>query len=514
MLQKIPVFILTFILTSSSNAQLSDSTYLFRVNLEKLVNDQLIIELRPPKFKKNELIFRLPRMVPGIYATLNFGKNIENVRAFDSRGKELQVMQLDTNSWKISNAIALQKITYAVNDDWEDFNPSPRQLVYRSPGSSFSKELFLVNNNSLFGYFEGYDHLPVLVQVNKPTKLYAATSLKKTREESTRVEFSADDHHQLIDNPILFAPADTAKIKLDDVSITVACHSTSGQKIAKSIAAFITPLLRSQKDYLGGQLPVKDYTFIIFHQAGKDSLSTSFDGLEHSQSTVILLNMFLNTRLISQAVYSVASHEFFHTIIPLALHSEEIEYYDFNHPVMSKHLWLYEGMTDYFTMHMPVKQGLKSVSQFLPSIEDKIKSMLTFDSSLTLASLGRQSIERQDQYLNAYMRGALVSLCLDILLREYSKGTYGVQELTRDLLKEYGRKRPFRDEDLYGKIAQLARNNSVRDFLEKYIEGPFLPPLKEYLEKAGITITDKNEVRLINDPSPSQIAIRRAWLGQ
>ena len=81
----------------------------------------------------------------------------------------------------------------------------------------------------------------------------------------------------------------------------------------------------------------------------------SGDGLEHSQSTLILLRCPLNVEAMTMNVYGIASHEFFHTVMPLALHSEEIQNYDFSNPEMSQHLWLYEGMTEYFTRLLPVK---------------------------------------------------------------------------------------------------------------------------------------------------------------
>ena len=33
---------------------------------------------------------------------------------------------------------------------------------------------------------------------------------------------------------------------------------------------------------------------------------------------------------------------------PLSVHSEEIHSFDFNEPNMSMHLWMYEGVTEYF----------------------------------------------------------------------------------------------------------------------------------------------------------------------
>jgi predicted metalloprotease with PDZ domain len=42
----------------------------------------------------------------------------------------------------------------------------------------------------------------------------------------------------------------------------------------------------------------------------------------------------------------VVSHEFFH-IVTHHIHSKEIQDFDYNDPKMS-HLWMYEGVTEYF----------------------------------------------------------------------------------------------------------------------------------------------------------------------
>jgi predicted metalloprotease with PDZ domain len=33
---------------------------------------------------------------------------------------------------------------------------------------------------------------------------------------------------------------------------------------------------------------------------------------------------------------------------PLSIHSKEIQDFDYNDPKMSQHLWMYEGVTEYF----------------------------------------------------------------------------------------------------------------------------------------------------------------------
>lgn len=511
-------FILLLLICGWVNSGFAQQTtappfYRYSVDLNHAPNDQLEIELSIDGLPTQGAVFCLPAMVPGIYGQLNYGNNMIRIKAFDQAGKALAVTRLDTNCWKIANSKALRKLRYTVQDEWDDF-ARYEGMSYRSPGSMFSEnEVFLINNNCVFGYFKGFDHQPMQVTVQKPSLFYAASSLGKTSEKATSVQFLAADYHELVDNPMLFAAPDTAQIMLGDVPVLVACYSTGKTLVAKNIAAYITPLLQNQKAYLGGVLPVKRYTFIIYLHATDDPHNSFGDGLEHAQSTVILNNMIFNTEALSRSVYSITSHEFFHTIMPLALHSEEIEYYDFQKPVMSQHLWLYEGMTEYYTIHMPIKQGLQSLDQFCAQIEEKLNTMEQFEYNLPLTELSKQAVSRQDQYMNVYNRGALVCLCLDIRLREFSNGKYGVQDLIHDLLKQYGKNKPFKDNDLFAEIARTSGDESLSDFFQQYVAGTAPPPLKEYLAKAGLSIGSKNKVQADPAATESQLALRKQWIG-
>lgn len=487
--------------------------YSYKVNLKDCKKDRLLVELEVPLLPDKELWFRFPKTVPGIYAELNFGKAVDSLWALDEKGKKVNVIRSDSNSWKMSNAIPVKRILYRVNDNWDDFT-SYNRGIYKSPGSTFNaSDNFLINNNSIFGYFEGYDKIPIIVSYEKLPIHYAATSLTKKEETSSRVIFRATDYHQLVDSPILFSKPDTTTIWLGSTKIMIACYSTTGEKISKNIATHITPTLAYQKAYLGGALPVKDYTFILYHQGTKDSSSLMSDGLEHGQSTVILFNMVLVKEALNRIVNSMASHEFFHTVIPLALHSEEIENYSFNDVKLSKHLWLYEGMTEYFTIHAPVIQKAEGLLEFTQKLDGKINGMKSFIDTIALTDLSLSSFTRQDQYLNIYEKGALACLCMDIRLRELSAGKYGVQNLVQDLMGVYGKNKPFKDNELFDKIVQLSGQKEIRDFIQRYLEGKESLPLKEYFEKVGFKFGENGRIEPVEKPTPEQLTLRNAWVG-
>lgn len=483
------------------------------IDLRDQRNDRLAVELIVPPFDADEVTFALPRIVPGIYGAMDHGRLLGSIAAFDPNGEPVPLRRLDVNRWSIPEARALYRITYSVDDGWEEFDIRFTQGNYRSSEGTVKPDAIVLNHNTVIGYFEGYEQLPYAIELKKPDRLYAATSLPREEERPEAITFHARSYRHLVDNPILIAPADTAHIHLKDINVMVACHSTTGRSIATEVAEHIRPLLSDQRDYLGGALPVKDYTFLIYHNPSDREGSSMGDGLEHSASTLILLCMPLDPEAIAHSVYGIASHEFFHTILPLSIHSEEIERYDFNAPRMSRHLWLYEGMTEYFAIHMPVKQGRQTVDEFLAVVNEKIRLMRKFPDDMALTTLSQQAMEQQDQYYNFYLKGTLFCMGLDIALRERSNGKYGVQQLIQDLQKQYGPGTPFKDEELFSTIARLT-GPEIGALLQRHLNEPGALPLDEWMGRAGIASDDKGSLRVIPEATRRQERLRSWWLGR
>lgn len=488
--------------------------YRYQVNLRQLVQDQLLIELETPTIQEEEVVFYIPRIVPGIYGYMDFGDRVSSFVALNDKGETLPVQRLDKGRWKISMAQQLHFLRYRVDDGWENFNGGFGDGRFRSAESSFTEnKAFVINHNSLFGYFEGKTQLPFKINIEKPERFFGATTLPLQQSSEYRDEFRAPSYRDLVDNPILYAQADTAMLRIGNTQVLVAAYSDAGAKLAGELAGNIKPLLENQRLYLGGKLPVERYAFLIYHARGNDPGYVG-DGLEHATSTLCLMYSQLDEDLLKDYIYRIASHEFFHIVTPLNIHAEEIEQYNFYQPKLSKHLWLYEGMTEYATMHMPVKQGLIRIPEFARTISQKAKEASGYDPELSLTELSVHAVDKPDQYYNVYLKGALVNLCLDILLREKSKGKMGAAELMQALSEKYGPNRPFKDDELFDVIAALSFPE-IRDFFRRHVEGHEALPLDKCLEKAGfIYNSDNHSVKPVKQPSLEQLQVRQWWLGR
>lgn len=505
---------LLFGCSSSKNIKTQVEGYQYKIDLTEYQDDKLSVHLKYKGITTDNVIFCMPKVIPGIYDAVNFGKNITEFKATDQNGNLLPVTKLDENRWQISSPERLEHISYKVADGWDQFNFDGIR-PYRSSESSFNSNTFILSTPSLFGYIENAKNQPFSLQVTKPKRFYGATGLDKQSIDDKTDLLKSPNYKHFADNPILYSEPDSSTIKIGNVNIEVAGSTASGKKISKQIATKIKPLIENQIRYFGGVLPTQDYTFLIYQNANLKNNGYYSDGLEHSNSTLILMYSPDNPELLGKQVYQIVSHEFFHTIMPLGLHSFEVANYDFIQPKFSKHLWLYEGTTEYFTIHMQIKNKLQNLKQFVSVIEEKIKEMKKFDDNFSLTKLSLNPIKYQSQYMNVYAKGALLNLCLDIELRRLSNGKYGVQNLIVDLIKKYGVNKPFVDDQLFSEIVKLTGEQSIAQFIEDYIVQGKPLPLSEYLEQVGLLLdTGTSEISIKHNLSTKQAELRYAWINQ
>jgi predicted metalloprotease with PDZ domain len=464
-----------------------NENYQFYVDLNNVEDDRLTIELITPQIAEDKVLYRFPAMVPGTYKVYDFGRFISDLKAFDESGNELSVSKGDVNTWEISDATRLYKITYKADDTFQD---TTGVSVFEPVGTSIEEgKVFVFNNQGFFGYLDGYIRNDYVLNITKPEGFFGSTSLEALERTDTQEILISPDYHDLVDNPILFNIPDTASINFEEAKVLISVYSPGKGMTAKDIADNDKPLLEAIRNYLGGTLPTDKYTF-LYYFSNLEGGSGSFGALEHKKSSFFYMpdvpaqaKFFMMKQL-----QSTAAHEFYHIVTPLNLHSEEIGNFDFNNPVMSKHLWLYEGVTEYKSEYIQLVEGLITLDEFADKMEEKLNAATSYNDTLAFTELSKRALDiHENQYLNVYQKGALIGLCLDILIREESNGQMSLQDVINTLTAKYGQDRPFKDDELFGEIETLT-SPKVGEFLEKYVGGPNRIPYEEIFAKVGITV--------------------------
>ena len=481
--------------------------YKYTVDLVNVKDDKVQVSLTAPKIRSNETTFYMPKIVPGTYAIADYGRMVSDFKAFDKRGNELEVERLDDNSWKISKARKLEKITYWVEDTYDTDKPGPS--IFQPAGTNIEDDKnFIINTSGFFGYFEDMKKEEFELTFIRDKEFYGATGLQYSDNQPIvgkivtegytgsaasigADRFVVEDYDKLIDSPLMYSKADTAIIKVANTDVLIASYSPSNMITAKEIAESIREVLDAQNKFLGGKLPVDKYAFIFYFT---DQPVSSYGALEHSYSSVYYMPEQTIDQM-NQQLRDFAAHEFFHIVTPLNIHSEEIGSFDFNNPKMSRHLWMYEGMTEYFAGSVQVKYGLVSPEQYLGMLEEKLIISLQFKDQLPFTELSLGALEEHaDQYYNVYQKGALIGAMLDIRLRELSDGAYGVQNMMADLSKKYGKDKSFKDEELFDEIVSLTYPE-IGEFLKTYVAGDKSLPYQEIFDKVGVDVIDNGTTK-------------------
>jgi predicted metalloprotease with PDZ domain len=466
--------------------------YRYSIDLNKVSNDQVAVELITPAIGKKDIVFYFPKIVPGTYMNSNYGKYVHNLEAFDKSGSKLPVKQSGDNSWEIKNADRLYRIAYRVEDTWDS---DIKNKVYTMCGTNFEAgKNFVINTPGLFGYFDGMKKLSFELSFNKPQGFYAATGLRPVSSTPTLDKFHCANADELYDSPIMFSLPDTATVHVGNANVLVAVYSPRKMATAKFIAAHLEKLLMATKDYLMGKLPVDKYAFIYYFNGEQKPLSSS-GAWEHSYSSFYSVEEQPQEDAISFWV-DISSHEFFHIVTPLTISSREVKEFNFNETVLSKHLWLYEGSTEYYAFHVQVWSGLITPEKFIETLAEKINySRSRYKDDLSFTELSKESAGRHaDQYGNVYQKGALISACLDLYLLKLSGNQYRFKDLKHDLGVKYGKDKYFEDDALFDEIGKLTYPE-IKEFLLRHVEGGEPIPYEKYFGFAGVQYIPKELTR-------------------
>ena len=462
-----------------------------RINLVDINDDKVNIDISPSKVEKDQIIFYIPQIVPGTYEYSNFGRFIEDFKAFDEKGNLLSIVSIDKNSWRILNAKKLAKISYLVNDTFD--GPEGNE-IYPMGGTNFKEnETFLLNLHSMIGYFEGMKEIPYRLSINSPNKLKPFTSLPSISKSDSLDIFLAKRYFHIIDNPILYSEPNSVSFDLENIKVGLAIYSPTGVHKAERYKTAIEEMMIAQKNFLGDANNTKSYD-ILLHLMGMEDLQY-FGGmmgaLEHHTSTTVVFVDQMKPQELKQSLVDVVSHEFFHTLTPLNIHSEEIHNFEYNTPLMSKHLWMYEGTTEYFANLFQINQGLIDEQNFYNRILEKLNYSKRYDDSMSFTKMSAGIVDEpfQTNYGNVYQKGALINMCLDIIIREQSGGENGILWVMQKLAKRYGSERPFKDDELFNEIIQMTYPE-VGEFFVNHVEGNKPINYMDYFAKVGLTMGD------------------------
>lgn len=507
----------TFRVSGQDNVE---SKIVASIDLTMMANDKVPVTIDPDTLDNDLIVYRLPKVIQGTYAIGDYGRFIEQFKAFDYEGNELLVLQKDVNSWEIQNAHNLDKIQYWVNDTFDIERSGAPHIPLSPSGTNIEPDNYILNLHGFVGYFDSLKNSPYELDITTPVDFKNTSALQYVTKElsangkKTTLKYIASRYFDLTDNPMMFGDLEIEKFKVGHIDFELGVYSPHKIYSANKIKKSLLQMLRSQVAYLKDFEGAKNYSIIVYLSDGKEDSPKGFGGLEHNTSTVIVMPEYWGETKLYNIMFDMMAHEFFHIVTPMTVHSEDIHYFDYNNPKFSKHLWLYEGVTEYFSKLFKVDQNLISKEDFYDEMAYKIKDSKKFNDSLSFTTMSENILTEKFKvnYPNVYRKGALMAMCLDILMREESHGKRSLLSLIKELSEKYGKNNPFMDDELIEDITEMTYP-SIGSFMRKHVVGTQPINYQEYLDKVGLVIQD-GAIKPIDNPEPSKLQLQNVWLNK
>jgi predicted metalloprotease with PDZ domain len=464
--------------------------------------------------------FALPAWIPGSYMIRDFARHVVSIRAGSGR-QPVTIGKLDKHTWRAQPAAGPLTVTCEVYA-WD--------LSVR--GAHLDTRHAFFNGACVFLRVLGQEHAPCELEIIRPRgaryrnwRVATAMSRKRAKPYGFGVYF-ASDYDELIDHPVEMGEFALASFRAcgvpHDIVIT-GRHAADTRRLQRDLKRLCEHHIR----FFGEPAPMKRYAFFV------TAIGEGYGGLEHRASTALLCSRDDLPREGETGVteryrtfLGLASHEYFHTWNVKRIKPAAFAPYDLDRENYTTLLWAFEGITSYYDDLALVRCGLIEKKDYLELLGRSITAYLRTPGR-TKQSVAESSFDawikyyRQDEnspnaIVSYYAKGSLVALCLDLLIRDKTRGKKSLDDLMRALWRRHGLTGVGVEEDGIERLVEEVTGLQLRRYFDDWLRSTRELPLKALLATHGVE-TDLRQPESAQDkggrPARSKGAAGLAMLG-
>ena len=356
----------------------------------------------------------------------------------------------------------------------------------------------------IFMYVVGHKPDPVDLRIEPPPNWRV---INGRTERPNQLEWKYPDYEIMIDNPTEIGPDWTLdEFKVDGKTYRVMIHSRGEEGGRRpAFVRDVEKIVRAEIR-MWGTPEFNNYTF-MFHFANDDHSS---DGMEHLTSTQIIEPGVLAERSAYEGAIRTTAHEFFHAWNVKRLRPAELGPWDWTRPAVTRALWIAEGFTQYYGILTYHRAGFEDSAEFLGSLSETISTIENSPASKLMsaeassmaapfidAALHRQRTNLSNTSLSYYLKGELIALNLDLLIREKTRGRRSLDDVMRRAYDEFYLKSPnasyylkgrgYTIEDFARVVSEIA-GTDMNEFFARYIRGTELLPYDKAFQAVGLRL--------------------------
>jgi predicted metalloprotease with PDZ domain len=445
--------------------------------------------------------FALPAWIPGSYLIRDFARHVVAVRA-QSGTRGVPITKIDRNTWAAAPVQGGLSVTLQVYA-WD--------LSVRGAHLDTSHAFF--NGPSVFLRPLGKEARPCEVEIVPPRgaryrSWRVATAMRRKRAPALGFGlYRAASYDELIDHPVEMGDFTLATFEASGVRHDVAITGRHDADLGR-LCTDLRRLCESHIRLFGEPAPVDRYVFLI------TAVGEGYGGLEHRASTALVCSRddlpragMREPTQSYRTFLGLCSHEYFHTWNVKRIKPAAFTPYDLERENYTRLLWAFEGVTSYYDDLQLVRAGLISAPGYLEILGRNITSLLrtpgrikqtveeaSFDAWIKYYRQDENSPNAQVSY---YLKGSLIGLCLDLIIRTRTRGRKSLDDVMRALWEQYGKTGLGVPENGIEKLAAQVAGTSVRAFFDKALRSTEELPLKRVLASVGVGM----QLRTAESPS-------------
>jgi predicted metalloprotease with PDZ domain len=420
------------------------------------------------------LELKMPVWTPGSYLIREYSRHLQNLVATNNN-QNLIINKVSKNHWKIQTK-EIDKITIT-------YQIFANELSVRTNHLDSTHGYF--NPAALCCYIVNQEDYPYHIQIINPQSDWQiATPLT-----STNGTFVAKDFDTLVDSPFEIGIHRIYNFKVLEKEHELAIWGT-GNIAPKKLIEDLEKVIEVEANIFGG-LPYDRYLFIL-HLAASGG-----GGLEHKYCCTLNYPRFgFSDRDKYNRFIQLVAHEFFHLWNVKRIRPIALEKFDYEQENYTPSLWFSEGTTSYYDLIIPHRAGIYDTNTLLENLSKEITKYLgtpgrliqpVSESSLDAwIKLYRQDANSPNTQISYYLKGELVSLLLDLLIRSKWDNERSLDDVMVQMWEQFGKSETgFTPTQLQEVIEKVAGTN-LNEFFAKYIDGTEELPFNEYLAPFGL----------------------------
>jgi predicted metalloprotease with PDZ domain len=438
------------------------------------------------------LNLKLPVWTPGSYLVREYARHLQSFSAIaEQAGQEhpLSWRKVSKNHWQVE--------TQTYDTVVVRYRVFANDLSVRTNHLDATHGYF--NSAALLFYIPGFERSPISVQIVPPHPDWqVATPLPPVTGEPNT--FLARDYDTLVDSPF-----EIGRHQLYEFEALGKPHQLAiwgkGNADPERIIRDTQKVIEVEAALFGG-LPYDRYLFLLHLSA------QGFGGLEHKDSCSLNYpRLGFRAKEKYDRFMQLVAHEFFHLWNVKRIRPKALEVFDYEQENYTPSLWFSEGTTSFYDLILPYRAGIYDLNTYLNALSKEITRFLmtpgrrvqplgesSFDAWIKLYRPDANSSNSQVSY---YLKGEMVTLLLDLLIRSRHRNQRSFDDVMRQMWQQFGKAEiGFTPAELQSVIETIA-GTKLDDFFYRYIETTEELPFNEYFEPFGLRLQpngDGNQV--------------------